>query len=981
MITNREITTDITRVTEAIANCIAVEGDLEKTDVEELQTQLVDCVEAVNGRLRRCDELLRRGLRSEAIQECEIEPMLLDVVTQLDMPEWNAWSDYVRQFGIAPTPALLLDVAAELNTAYIDHEPLDSLLRLHRLHALARSPLSNRLDILRRIGEKDPSNPVWTEDLRLYETERLRQIGKELGQLRKSRDFAATVQLAREVNETNWTVQLPAEIAKGVTDLHQELVRAHAMGKLAELSKTINGAFSEFDVDVACKARDEWQRFADIAGVETDDEIAASVDAAFDWLNGELRQQELKTAIDSATNELEFALDTNKIKRDKLERCYNTLQRYGETIPERLERRYFQRLEELDRAANRRFFTLVAAIMACIITLGSLSAVVIRKQSLDGKIRDASELLAQQIESKRFSEARKFLESIENDSPRVFNSQAVQRLLIDLNSGHESEQARQVHFQEVVQRASNKMTDDPTWDDVEQAESSLREAEAIAGSESEITTLRRIQGRVQDHRDRLQALVDNEFRDKLQSIALQLKDLNSVKPSAVQKLQESAKQLLVMSRVSHQTILASNIHNVIKKLDQRRKAMRAQDLRADLLTEMEDAIGDISRYESVLQEYIKAYEQESRSDDFKSIVANDIPYLEAVEEWNRLVGAWNAVTISPNIASVKEPLEHIGDIQAGFLDYPGVVNLEALRSYLESMDKRLNAAIDPIENIEQMFSHGWFSMKYVEQKSNGQRHYFFENPSESRKKLTINELTNALALEETRNRDFRPIDLEKLNSIKVHGDAPQTALAEKCMKYLIMDSWEFEKTICAILHTVLDADEVDPIIRALFLQLISEEGITNSAILETSLGDFSNSVQTDDDLGTINWLDTETGSSVPEVRARAEARLKRMHQSPLRIYKDEIEPQTDKFRSKEFKLPMLKWIGITRKRQNNWILVLNSNLSFDHRRPLYTPIFDQPTVAHLTEVGWFHGSDAELDLKKSNLLIEGQLLFAAQKTK
>src|SRR4051794_31362218 len=100
---------EIRRASEAVRRVFSIDGDLEEADAEKLQLLFVDCVTTVNSRLRRCDELLRKGLRQEALQECEAPPNFLDLVTELDIPEWDAWADYVRQFGIAPQPALLID--------------------------------------------------------------------------------------------------------------------------------------------------------------------------------------------------------------------------------------------------------------------------------------------------------------------------------------------------------------------------------------------------------------------------------------------------------------------------------------------------------------------------------------------------------------------------------------------------------------------------------------------------------------------------------------------------------------------------------------------------------------------------------------------------------------------------------------------------------------------------------------------------------
>ncbi len=51
----------------------------------------------VNERLRQCGKLLRQGLRSEAIQLADSEPILLDVVATLDFPERMQWEQIVAR--------------------------------------------------------------------------------------------------------------------------------------------------------------------------------------------------------------------------------------------------------------------------------------------------------------------------------------------------------------------------------------------------------------------------------------------------------------------------------------------------------------------------------------------------------------------------------------------------------------------------------------------------------------------------------------------------------------------------------------------------------------------------------------------------------------------------------------------------------------------------------------------------------------------
>jgi len=129
---------------------IADDVDADPREVRTLNQELVTAVKDANRRLRECDALLRKGLRTEAIQKCDTEPNLLDVVAVLDFPEWNEWVARARRADLDAPSNLLLDIATELNAAYAVEQPMAQLLKRHRVLALAQAPLSERIETMRR---------------------------------------------------------------------------------------------------------------------------------------------------------------------------------------------------------------------------------------------------------------------------------------------------------------------------------------------------------------------------------------------------------------------------------------------------------------------------------------------------------------------------------------------------------------------------------------------------------------------------------------------------------------------------------------------------------------------------------------------------------------------------------------------------------------------------------------------------------------
>src|SRR5687768_11341779 len=116
-----------------------------KDQLRELHGELSEQIRRTNKRLRECDALMAKGLRTEAIQMAEQEPPLLDVVAILDFPELPEWNDFVAELGLTVAPELQIEIAADLNRAYSDDGPLKSLLQRFRLSSLSRAPLKTRI--------------------------------------------------------------------------------------------------------------------------------------------------------------------------------------------------------------------------------------------------------------------------------------------------------------------------------------------------------------------------------------------------------------------------------------------------------------------------------------------------------------------------------------------------------------------------------------------------------------------------------------------------------------------------------------------------------------------------------------------------------------------------------------------------------------------------------------------------------------------
>ncbi len=360
---------DFQRLVDAVNGILCLDSDVEAAVVTSTHKKYDQAARMVNDRLRQCDQLLQKGLCAEALQQAKIEPKLLDVVAILDFDEKELWNNYAQRCGFAKIPALLVDVADDLQTAWADEEPLTDLKYRHRLHALARSPLPVRIDILRHLAKADQTNPLWEEELQIYEKARLADVLEECKAAAASENLEHIMALEAELKSTEWRVPLPTKLLGFTTSKSKEIQGKHARAQMMELEPLLNEAYSLSDVDTARKLREDWGRHSSVAQLTEKDPLMTRVSEPLKWLAEKDRQDREQAAYQAAIRELEQTLDQQEATKADFEPLYYKIEQFGRGIPENLQQRLTIRVEELDRESARRRRNKQLGIAAAIIVL------------------------------------------------------------------------------------------------------------------------------------------------------------------------------------------------------------------------------------------------------------------------------------------------------------------------------------------------------------------------------------------------------------------------------------------------------------------------------------------------------------------------------------------------------------------------------------------------------------------------------------
>ncbi len=315
-----------------------------------------------NERLRQCSAFLQQGLRSEAIHLADETPNLLDLVAQLDLPDPQAWADFCASNGLPVPPALQLERAAQLNDAYAQDQPLEHLLSRHRLLALSRAPLRQRLSVMREIAQVDAGTPYWEKDIRVFEQARLKELPASFHAAVKSRDERAIAHLMEEVNRQPWYELVPTDLAKGVADAFTRMQRSGAEAELKLLVEPLRDAFAARSLQECQALVQRWKNILTKAGVTSvSDELNDEIKPVAAFIAEQTRRDEHMRKFKEGCRIFTKMLDEDQTDAN-LEAGYAKLREYDLEIPDELTKRYLAKRAGRRRAEERKHKTRLITI-------------------------------------------------------------------------------------------------------------------------------------------------------------------------------------------------------------------------------------------------------------------------------------------------------------------------------------------------------------------------------------------------------------------------------------------------------------------------------------------------------------------------------------------------------------------------------------------------------------------------------------------
>jgi len=319
----------------------------------------------LNNRMLQCIRHFRVGNIAEGIRLAELRPNLSGVYLSLDFAERNEWIEVVSTLGFDVPPPLPVDLARELDEAYLKMAPLEPLLRRHRLHALNGSSIRERLATIRAIARTDRENLFWVTDQEAFEKVRIKELEKEVQKAIETKNTFQIRSLHQELSDPDWVLPPPAHLQERLTG---SVLMDYADSLLEKVARS--------NVDEAINVYNTMQQVLASKRMAMPSAIQQLIRPAVQWIEKAKQNNHATAHFHHRCTILQSALKRKpSVPVPDLQRLYYDVEQaatQAETeIPDALEDLYRSEVDRVHNADTWRNLLIIAGFaVVCVIIIG-----------------------------------------------------------------------------------------------------------------------------------------------------------------------------------------------------------------------------------------------------------------------------------------------------------------------------------------------------------------------------------------------------------------------------------------------------------------------------------------------------------------------------------------------------------------------------------------------------------------------------------
>jgi hypothetical protein len=677
---------DIPRTMQAIRAFLDGSQQFDEEELNELAREYTETCAALNRKLGRCRELLQAGKRSKAMHLARQLPDLQETLSVMELEEADAWLNICESLGVAVQSPFQAELAQGLVAElYADTSEMDELLRAYRRLSLSRSPMADRLRVLRKLHKADPDS--WIEDVQKFETARLEQLARTAERGVKVGDLATLERALAELKSGEWVNRPRSKFVKAVelrTMPHRQRAANEEYRALLEKAREAHAAMNEA---VCRQVAGEWESVRDRTEISPETALAEQFAPVEGWLQELSREKDEQRAFETACHELEQAIE-EKEDLHRLEKLMADVFRFERGMPDLLAARANSRMSELRQASRRRFVATLVSIILVVCLVGAGVAVAVTWYTESQQVQRWEQKIAGAIDTGQLQAAGELIDQVQSSNPDVYASPEIQDLRNRHNDLVTKEKEREQAFSAAMAAVEEAGVETPNG-------SALKRADQLAHGLEEKSLVQDWREKISRHAAERQKAREAEIDRLIESLEdrhEQLADAKRFDTGNIESLSRSSLELSEKIKAAEgiTSLQEAKVEALEESVIQLRAEARKNAARRKAI---QDALANVrknaSQPENVTKE-LKAFASEHPSHPLAAqfIKAGRLaPTWKALAAWSRLRGEWGSLSVG----DVKEAKARSVDVSAYLEEHKGTAQAEAVKQYSDYLDAAVRA--------------------------------------------------------------------------------------------------------------------------------------------------------------------------------------------------------------------------------------------------------------------------------------------------
>ncbi len=620
-------------------------GEYDPARMAALAVEYSRACQRVSDKAEQCRDLLRKGLRTQAVGLARKAPDLRDEFKEVDFPGQVAWLDICESRGLDVPPLLETDaIAATIDEVYMESENLEQLVKSHRRMAIGRAPLADRLRNLRAICRHDPDNENWKQDIHKYELARQEELAATAEQAGAREDLAAMRALLAEARSDQWLHPPTRKFIAGLEQLIAPHARREAAIEYRRLADELSRAHRAMDEALCRELMGRLREIRAQTRAEPSQELAGMMEAVGSWLDEQEAMHNEDAAFGDACSALQRGLDSDATVVE-LEKLSAAVLAFERGMPETLAASVTSRIEGHRRKARRKFvLRLSGVVAAAVLVLAGATFTTLRYVNHRALERWRTQV-AGCLDRQDLPAAEGALDCMSRECPGVYASPDIQALRSRLAAMEQTEKDRKASFEGLISQlkaANGKMPE---------ATALVEQASGLARTDAEKATVQTWRDQVQSNLATVLEKNERDFMAKVQTLQADYLRLQNLPPGSEAELDKLAMSCVdagrrLMDLASQQKIseaLTGKVTAVIEGADAIMKAAQTrttQDKEVALALErLAGSCTSVTALAAELEKFRRQFPDNPISQDYAQSL-KQVPLWKAQEGLAALTGPW-----------------------------------------------------------------------------------------------------------------------------------------------------------------------------------------------------------------------------------------------------------------------------------------------------------------------------------------------------